>query len=220
MFSTPYGLYSDVPTGVGHSTPYEDPAPYALLLSYLLLSTPPTFPLPALAVEPFSAKEARNDYELPWIMRSLVDSEEVRDLFPGELRELREGVGAWRPGSKALREIKKRVSADRKARRCILKRGGNGIGGKRRGRGELIRCSWSRWRGDRRGAGREQELGEDRARRAWRPWAGRAVGAGLTGRRVADLRRIAEGLVDMDIARVCTHFYFPRAGIGRPLLLH
>lgn len=42
-------------------------------------------------------------------MRALVDSPEVRDLFPDELRDLKEGIGAWKPITKALKEIKKRV---------------------------------------------------------------------------------------------------------------
>lgn len=43
-------------------------------------------------------------------MRALVDSVEVRGLFPAELKELKEGVIQWRPTTKALKEIKKRVS--------------------------------------------------------------------------------------------------------------
>lgn len=39
-----------------------------------------------------------------------MDSPEVKDLFPGELRDLREGVGAWKPVTKVLKEVKKRVS--------------------------------------------------------------------------------------------------------------
>jgi hypothetical protein len=67
-------------------------------------------PQPPLTIEPFSAKEGRNDYELPYIMRALIDSKEIMDLFPGELQDLKEGVLAWKPGTKALRDIKKKVS--------------------------------------------------------------------------------------------------------------
>lgn len=42
-------------------------------------------------------------------MRALVDSAEVKDLFPQELAELKEGVVGWKPVTKVLREIKKRV---------------------------------------------------------------------------------------------------------------
>jgi hypothetical protein len=120
--------------GVGHSTPYEEPQSYALAVKYLFLSGPaysssssssssptqsssPLSPLsqvendiPALKIEPFSARDTRNEYELPWIMRALVDSPQVKDLFPGELRELKEGVRDWRPVTKVLKEVKKRVS--------------------------------------------------------------------------------------------------------------
>jgi hypothetical protein len=44
-------------------------------------------------------------------MRSLVDSKEIQDLFPAELKELKEGILGWKPGTRALRDIKKRVSA-------------------------------------------------------------------------------------------------------------
>jgi hypothetical protein len=43
-------------------------------------------------------------------MRALVDSPEVQDLFPRELAELKEGVVGWKPVTKVLKEIKKRVS--------------------------------------------------------------------------------------------------------------
>jgi hypothetical protein len=125
--------------GVGHSTPYEEPQSYALAVQYLFLAgsaqppsapngqtVPPTSPLSTstidhpLRIEPFSARDTRNEYELPWIMRALVDSPEVKDLFPGELRELREGVGSWRPVTKVLKEVKKRVSPhhSRRARKA------------------------------------------------------------------------------------------------------
>ncbi|KAL7425280.1 hypothetical protein Q5752_000968 [Cryptotrichosporon argae] len=97
-------------TGVGHSTPYDEPGCYALAVDYLLRAGPsPTDPLPPLRVEPFAARNAKNDYELPWIMRALVDAPEVKDLFPGELRDLREGILHWKPQTKALKEIKKRL---------------------------------------------------------------------------------------------------------------
>lgn len=42
-------------------------------------------------------------------MRALVDSPEVKDLFPGELRDLKEGVIRWKPITKVLKEVKRRV---------------------------------------------------------------------------------------------------------------
>lgn len=95
---------------MGHSTPYEEPQSYALAVQYLFLSGPARQPVTPLQVEPFSARDTRNEYELPWIMRALVDSPEVKDLFPGELKDLKEGVLRWKPVTKVLKEIKKRVS--------------------------------------------------------------------------------------------------------------
>lgn len=69
--------------------------------------------MPPLQIDTFTARDVKSDFELPWIMRALVDSPEVRDLFPEELKDLREGVLAWKPITKALREIKKRVSGTR-----------------------------------------------------------------------------------------------------------
>lgn len=97
--------------GVGHSSPYEEPAVYALAVEYLFCAGPAKRPIPPLSVEPFNARDVRNDFELPWIMRALVDDPAVKDLFPSELQDLREGVQAWRPITKALKEIKKRVSS-------------------------------------------------------------------------------------------------------------
>lgn len=96
-------------TGVGHSTPYEEPACYTLAVEYLFHAGPALDPLPPLSIEPFSARDPRNDFELPWIMRALVDSPEIRDLFPGELNDLKEGIGHWRPMTKALRDMKRRL---------------------------------------------------------------------------------------------------------------
>ncbi len=43
-------------------------------------------------------------------MRALVDAREIKDLFPGELRDLKEGILHWKPVTKVLKEIKRRVS--------------------------------------------------------------------------------------------------------------
>lgn len=97
-------------TGLGHSTPYEEPATFRLAVEYLFHAGPAAEPMPELKVDHFAAREGRNDFELPWIMRAIVDSPEVKDLFPGELRDLKEGILHWKPTTKALRDIKKRVS--------------------------------------------------------------------------------------------------------------
>lgn len=42
-----------------------------------------------------------------------MDDPMVKDLFAEELKELKEGILDWRPNTKALREIKKRVRVAR-----------------------------------------------------------------------------------------------------------
>ena len=95
--------------GIGHSTPYESSACYELAVDYLFRSGPARHPLPPLEVESFTARDAKNDFELPWILRALTDAATVKDLFPDELRELKDNVVSWRPVTKALKDIKKRV---------------------------------------------------------------------------------------------------------------
>lgn len=97
-------------TGLGHSTPYEEQASYALAVDYLFYAASSIESHSELQVDHFSAREGRNDFELPWIMRALVDSPEVKDLFPGELKDLKEGILHWRPVTKALKDIKKKAS--------------------------------------------------------------------------------------------------------------
>ena len=106
-------------TGLGHSSPYEDLGCYSLTVEYLFQSGPALpsavrpgsrSPVIPLVSESFSAKEARNDYELPYLMRAIVDSPEINDLFPGELKALKNGIVAWKPVTKALKEVKRRVS--------------------------------------------------------------------------------------------------------------
>lgn len=109
-------------TGLGHSTPYEEPASFALAVDCLFHVAPLTSPSPELTIDHFSAREGRNDFELPWIMRALVDSPEIKDLFPGELRDLKEGVLHWKPTTKALKDIKKKV---RRALRLYTLKGAN-----------------------------------------------------------------------------------------------
>ena len=117
------GAIIEVEVGVGHSTPYEEAACYSLVVDYLFRVGPARQPIPPLSVEPFSARDARNDFELPWIMRALVDSAEIKDLFPGELQDLKEGILHWKPVTKTLKEIKRRVSGSRStaARNGVLR---------------------------------------------------------------------------------------------------
>jgi hypothetical protein len=95
--------------GVGHTAPYEDLGGYDLAVRYLLTTDTPRGEVPSLQVEPFTSRDARNDYELPWILRGIMDSPEVRELFDAELAVLKDGILDWRPSTKALRDIKQKV---------------------------------------------------------------------------------------------------------------
>ncbi|KAJ9119617.1 hypothetical protein QFC22_003326 [Naganishia vaughanmartiniae] len=96
--------------GAGHSTPYEDPGAYAFMVKYLLSTTAPDPDVGSkLHVEEFTAKDARNDYELPWTLRGVMDDPEVRSLFDAEISELKDNILDWQPTTRALKDIKKRL---------------------------------------------------------------------------------------------------------------
>lgn len=62
-------------------------------------------------MEDFSARDAKNDYELPWILRGVMDDPAVKLLFDAEIAELKSNILDWQPTTRALRDIKKRVSS-------------------------------------------------------------------------------------------------------------
>lgn len=93
--------------GAGHTTPYEDPGAYTFAVRYTLQTGASR--RETLQVEPFSARDARNDYELPWTLRGILDDPKIQSLFSDEIRQLREGVLDWQPTTKALIQIKKRL---------------------------------------------------------------------------------------------------------------
>lgn len=95
--------------GAGHTTPYEDPGPYNHALRYLLSNDRSPTDM-ALSVEPFSARDVKNEYELPWIVRGLMDDDKVKKLFARELKGLKESILDWQPTTRPLMEIKKRVN--------------------------------------------------------------------------------------------------------------
>lgn len=67
--------------------------------------------LPDLKVEDFAVRDAKNDYELPWILRGVMDDPDVKTLFDAEITELKENILSWNPTTRALRDMKKRVCA-------------------------------------------------------------------------------------------------------------
>lgn len=93
--------------GVGHSNAYEDPGGYDLAVNYLLRTSSAVGD--SLVVEPFSARDAKNDFELPWILRGVMDDPQAVELFRAEIKALKDTILTWQPDTRALREIKKRV---------------------------------------------------------------------------------------------------------------
>jgi hypothetical protein len=94
--------------GVGHSNAYEDPGGYDLAVNYLLKTTS-SLGNP-LSVESFNSRDAKNDFELPWILRGVMDDPQTNDLFRAEIKALKDTILTWQPNTRALRDIKKRVS--------------------------------------------------------------------------------------------------------------
>jgi hypothetical protein len=105
--------------GVGHSTPYEDAGPYGYMVKYLLTTDSPDTASKPLSVESFMARDAKNDYELPWILRGVMDDPDATVLFQAEIKALKETILSWQPNTRALKDIKKRVSLNLRAR-CII----------------------------------------------------------------------------------------------------
>lgn len=80
------------------------------MVKYLLSTTAPDPEvISELHVEEFTAKDARNDYELPWLLRGVMDDPDVKLLFEAEINELKENILDWQPTTRALKDIKKRV---------------------------------------------------------------------------------------------------------------
>jgi hypothetical protein len=102
--------------GVGHSNAYEDPGGYDLAVNYLLRTSSAVGE--SLVVEPFSAREAKNDFELPWILRGVMDDPQAVELFRAEIKALKDTILTWQPDTRALREIKKRVRDVRERKRA------------------------------------------------------------------------------------------------------
>ena len=102
--------------GEGHSRIYDDPAVYELAIEYALETTTlPETPLlarrSALVVPSPSAQQ--NPYLLPFAMRGVLEEDYVRAELMGEVEELVREFDAWKPGSKALKDVKFRLEGVR-----------------------------------------------------------------------------------------------------------
>ncbi|KZT51281.1 hypothetical protein CALCODRAFT_145928 [Calocera cornea HHB12733] len=105
--------------GVGHSTAYEEMSCYTLAVRFLFETNQSPNPLPPLELEPFSARESRNDYEIPWILNELVTHPAVQEWFLSEIEELRASFDDWKPRTAALRDIRRKLEP--------IKRKGRGL---------------------------------------------------------------------------------------------
>jgi len=94
---------------VGHSTVYEELANYSLAVKYAFLVNNGFENGSSMIDEPFNARTARNDYEIPWALRELIADERVFSLFFEEFRELRDSFDQWNPRTAVLKEIKRKL---------------------------------------------------------------------------------------------------------------
>ncbi|KAF2758858.1 hypothetical protein EJ05DRAFT_324217 [Pseudovirgaria hyperparasitica] len=104
-------LYS----GEGHSRIHEDSSVYSLAVSHILETTniPHTVPLIIKDFQGSTSSINPNPYFLPWAMRGLLEEEFVRRELGKEVDELLSMFEAWKPTSKALKDVKFRLEAVR-----------------------------------------------------------------------------------------------------------
>ncbi|RDA90431.1 hypothetical protein CP533_5244 [Ophiocordyceps camponoti-saundersi (nom. inval.)] len=104
-------LYS----GEGHSRLYYDAAVYDVAVSHLMETD--AIPLPGpLRLEGYDAvadATGQNFYLLPWIMRGVLDAAAAHRQLRDDALELLGRFDGWRPGTKALRDVKYRLEAVR-----------------------------------------------------------------------------------------------------------
>ncbi|KAI5117815.1 hypothetical protein M0805_004945 [Coniferiporia weirii] len=100
--------------GVGHSTAYEELATYSLAVDYLFLVNDGCGGPHELAFESFNARDALNDYEIPWALRDLIADERIVYLFSKEFSELRDAFNDWHPRTTILRDLKRKLEPIRR----------------------------------------------------------------------------------------------------------
>ncbi|KAG9126379.1 hypothetical protein FRC07_003654 [Ceratobasidium sp. 392] len=105
-----YGMIHQL-SGIGHSTAYEDLGPYSLAVRYMF-ETSDLAPDSdcKLAVDAFQARASRNDYEIPWLLHSLISDARIGRVFAPELSELRDSFADWKPTTAILRDIQRKLA--------------------------------------------------------------------------------------------------------------
>ncbi|KAH7107698.1 hypothetical protein BKA62DRAFT_143365 [Auriculariales sp. MPI-PUGE-AT-0066] len=101
-------------SGVGHSTAYEELGVYSLAVRYMFESSGVLNGPAELAIEPFSPRAPRNDYEIPWALRHILADPRVGELFGHEFLELRAAFDDWQPKTAALRDIRRKLEPIRR----------------------------------------------------------------------------------------------------------
>ncbi|CEL56695.1 putative protein YML020W OS=Saccharomyces cerevisiae (strain ATCC 204508 / S288c) GN=YML020W PE=1 SV=1 [Rhizoctonia solani AG-1 IB] len=98
-------------SGIGHSTAYEDLGPYTLAVRYMF-ETSDLAPDNncKLSVEAFQARASRNDYEIPWLLHSVISDTRISRIFAAELAELRDSFAEWKPTTAVLRDIQRKLA--------------------------------------------------------------------------------------------------------------
>ncbi|EUC62992.1 hypothetical protein RSOL_468650 [Rhizoctonia solani AG-3 Rhs1AP] len=98
-------------SGIGHSTAYEDLGPYTLAVRYMF-ETSDLAPdnNSKLSVDAFQAHASRNDYEIPWLLHSVLSDARISRIFSAEIAELRDSFSEWKPTTAVLRDIQRKLA--------------------------------------------------------------------------------------------------------------
>ncbi|CAE7211505.1 unnamed protein product [Rhizoctonia solani] len=98
-------------SGIGHSTAYEDLGPYTLAVRYMF-ETSDLAPdnNSKLSVDAFQAHASRNDYEIPWLLHSVISDTRISRIFSAEIAELRDAFSEWKPTTAVLRDIQRKLA--------------------------------------------------------------------------------------------------------------
>ncbi|EJD53220.1 hypothetical protein AURDEDRAFT_110929 [Auricularia subglabra TFB-10046 SS5] len=101
-------------SGVGHSSAYEELATYSLAVRFMFEASGVLNGPAELAVDHFSPRAPRNDYEIPWALRHILADPRVGELFGHEFIELRAQFDDWQPKTTALKEIRRKLEPIRR----------------------------------------------------------------------------------------------------------
>jgi hypothetical protein len=103
-------------------------SPCSLAVRFLFETSDALSDVPTFEFEPFTAKAAKNDYEvrlitltnlfplsdsdgyqIPWALRGLISDPRFQELFGREFEELRAQFDDWHPKTTVLREMRRKL---------------------------------------------------------------------------------------------------------------